>query len=129
MKLAILPDREKAKALRKMASISMDRLSSLDQEKYPSNSINDYYDIIHKLMESFSLENGVKFKGDGAHQQLIDHLLDEGVINQEERVFLQELRDYRNKIAYEGFMISEDYLVSNKDLILTIIKKLRVSYE
>ncbi len=42
--------------------------------KYPSNSLIDYYDVIHKLLEVLTISTGIKIKGEGAHQELIDYV-------------------------------------------------------
>lgn len=48
----IRPDRHKAESLKKMAKITLQRLEETDTAKYPSNTLTDYYDIIHELMEA-----------------------------------------------------------------------------
>lgn len=68
----IRPDKQKAESLRKMAEITLERLKKTDMEEYPSNTLLDYYDIIHKLMEAIALKEGTKIKGEGAHQELIE---------------------------------------------------------
>ncbi|HIH37707.1 hypothetical protein J4460_07840 [Candidatus Woesearchaeota archaeon] len=55
MKILIKPDKQKAKALQKMAEITLQRLKELDPEKYPSNTLTDYYDVLHKLMDAIAL--------------------------------------------------------------------------
>jgi len=125
MKLKIQPDKQKAKALLKMAEITLHRLNELNKTKYPSNTLDDYYDIIHQLLEALSLLAGVKFKGEGAHQQLIDYACDTYNLGWTTGVFLQELRTYRNRIAYEGFSVSEDYIEQNNLRISEIIDKFR----
>ena len=128
MKQSITPDKEKAESLRKMADVSKERLDSLNKTKYPSNTLKDYYDIIHMLMEAITSEKGVKLGGEGAHQQLIEYIVKEGIINEKERTFLQAMRDFRNRIAYEGFMISEDYISANQSEIDIIIGKLKTKH-
>ncbi|HIH25029.1 TPA: hypothetical protein HA251_08405 [Candidatus Woesearchaeota archaeon] len=118
------PDKQKAKALRAMADITLSRLESTEQEKYPSNTLTDYYDILHKLMEARTLDDGVKIKGEGAHQQLIDFLANEKIYDEATRVFLQAMREYRNRIAYEGFIIPASYIKQNKERIQKIVKRL-----
>jgi uncharacterized protein YutE (UPF0331/DUF86 family) len=125
VKQQITPDKEKAVSLRKMAEVSLERLDSIDKTKYPSNTLKDYYDIIHMLMEAISIEQGVKLKGEGAHQQLIEYIAQEGIINEKERIFLQAMRDFRNRISYEGFMINETYISLNQSDIDIIIGKLK----
>lgn len=42
----VKPDSQKAESLKKMAEITLERLNKTDMEKYPSNTLEDYYDII-----------------------------------------------------------------------------------
>lgn len=121
MKLKISPDLQKSKSLKNMAKITLDRLKEWGILKYPTNSLTDYYDIIHKLMESITLSEGIKFKGDGAHKELVDYISDRNKYSEQQRLFLQEPREYRNRISYEGFTITEDYLKNNKQKIQNII--------
>src|SRR3989338_10940097 len=100
MKIKISPDNQKSESLRKMAEISLSRLDETNKEKYPSNTVTDYYDILHKLMEAISLKEGIKLKGEGAHQQLIDYITEKKHINEQERLFLQDIRDLRNRVSY-----------------------------
>ena len=124
MILIIKPDKEKAKSLKNMAQTTIKRLKETNTSKYPSNTLKDYYDIIHELMEAISLTKGIKFKGDGAHQELIEYIVKEYDFSEQERIFLQQIRDYRNRISYEGFMINENFIISNDKKIQEIIDKL-----
>lgn len=124
MILIIKPDKEKAKSLKNMAQTTIERLKETNTSKYPSNTLKDYYDIIHELMEAISLTKGIKFKGDGAHQELIEYIVKEYNFSEQERIFLQQIRDYRNRISYEGFMINENFIISNDKKIQEIIDKL-----
>ena len=124
MKIKIRPDKQKSEALKKMAKITLERLNQTKIEEYPTNSMIDYYDIIHKLMESFSLRNGIKIKGEGAHQELIEYISKEIPFDEQTRRFLQQMRIYRNRISYEGFNINKNYILSNQRMILKIIKRL-----
>lgn len=118
------PDKQKAQALIKMAQITLERLEKTDVETYPSNTLADYYDIIHKLLEATTLQKGVKIKGEGAHQELIDYVAKEHKMNEQTRQFLQQLRDYRNRISYEGFIITQNFIHINRQRIRIIINKL-----
>ena len=124
MKIEIHPDKEKSESLKEMARITLDRLEETNKEKYPSNTLTDYYDILHKLMEAITVKAGVKIKGEGAHRQLIDYIVEKQYINEQSRVFIQEIRDFRNKISYEGFIVNKDYILSNTKRIKSIINKL-----
>src|SRR3989344_1829299 len=124
MIIKIMADKYKSESLRKMAEITLDRLNKTDMEKYPSNTLLDYYDAVHKLMEDLALSEGVKIKGEGAHQELIDYIAEKYGFNEKIRLFLQQMRDYRNRISYEGFMINKNYIMLNRELILEVIDKL-----
>ena len=75
-------------------------------------------------MEALTIKEGIKIKGEGAYQELIDYLSQRHNLEDQTRLFLQQLREYRNHISYEGFMIHKNYISLNKDKIILIIKKL-----
>tara|TARA_Y100000310_G_scaffold151291_1_gene150863 strand:- start:3583 stop:3978 length:396 start_codon:yes stop_codon:yes gene_type:complete len=120
----IKPDIQKSESLKKMAEITLERLEKTETEIYPSNTLLDYYDIIHKLLEALTLKEGIKIKGEGAHQELIDYIAKQHNLDEQIRQFLQQMRDYRNRISYEGFMIHKNYITLNKEKIVSIIKKI-----
>lgn len=120
----IRPDKQKAASLKKMAEITLQRLENTKIEEYPSNTLMDYYESIHKLIEASTLIEGIKIKGEGAHQELIDYAATKHTIDEQTRKFLQQMREYRNQISYEGFMIHKNYIISNKEKIQQIIKNL-----
>ncbi len=122
MKISV--NKSKSDALKQMALISLDRLKEMNLEKYPSNTLIDFYDIIHKLLEALSLKEGIKFRGEGAHYELINHVCDKYLLFEKDRVFLQSLREYRNRISYEGFMIKENYIANNKEKFYLLVDKL-----
>ena len=112
-----------------MAEIALERLKETDLEKYPTNTLNDYYDIIHKLMESLTVICGVKIRGEGAHRELIDYVAKKYDFDEQTRQFLQQMRDYRNRISYEGFMINSNYITTNKEIIRKVIERLFYSID
>ena len=120
----IKPDIQKSESLKKMADMTLQRLNKTDMQLYPSNTLIDYYDAIHKLIEALTLKEGIKIKGEGAHQELIDYIAEQNNINEQTRQFLQQMREYRNRISYEGFMIHKNYVDLNKERIQKIIKHL-----
>ena len=83
----------------------LQRLHEINLKKYPSNTLIDYYDAIHKLLDAIACIRGIKFKGDGAHQQIRDYICNE-YFSEKEIIFIQEMRDYRNRIYYEGFVVN-----------------------
>lgn len=123
MIININPDKQKANSLRNMARITLERLNKTDIEEYPSNTLMDYYDILHKLMEAFAIERGIKIKGDGAHIELINYVAKFFKLNEDDRQFLQQIRDYRNRIFYEGFIVNKNYISLNRKRIINMINK------
>ncbi len=122
MMLKIQPDLQKAKALIKMARISLQRLDEINLYKYPTNTLTDCYEIMHKLMEALTLKEGIKIKGEGAHQELINYISKKYNFEEADHHFMQEMRDFRNRTAYEGFMITKEYIQTNLEKIKKIIK-------
>lgn len=124
MKVRISPDKAKAKSLREASVVTLNRLNEIDKEKYPSNTLKDYYDIIKGLMEALLYLDGVKIKGEGAHYETIEHVCKEYKFKETDRRFLQDIREYRNRIAYEGFNVQKNYIKLNSKKISEIIKAL-----
>ncbi|MBN2141786.1 hypothetical protein JW711_00505 [Candidatus Woesearchaeota archaeon] len=118
-------DKGMAKSLAKMADITMERLKTTDKEKYPANTLTDYYDALHKLMEAIALLHGKKTKGEGAHQELIDYIAKTSKLDEQIRQLLQQMREYRNRIHYEGFNINKNYIQLNESKITETILKLK----
>ncbi|MBU0666427.1 MAG: hypothetical protein ABIC91_04055 [Nanoarchaeota archaeon] len=125
MILKVQPDKQKAKALRLMAETTLKRVRETDIEKYSSNVLTDYYTIIRDLMEALTCVEGTKIKGEGSHVKIIDYVCEKHFFDESIRQFLQELRDYRNRTYYEGFMIKYSYMKTNQRKIESIIKKLK----
>ena len=105
MKITIQSDIAKAKSLIQISKITLDRLNETEMEKYPSNTLKDYYDIIKGLMEALLYLEGVKMKGESAHYETIEHVCEKYKLGEASREFLQGMRDYRNRISYEGFNV------------------------
>ena len=121
----IQPDKQKASSLQKSAEKTLERLNYTEKEKFPTNTLTDYYDIIHKLLEAITLAEGIKINGEGAHQELIDYVIIKNSLGTKMQVFLQQMRDYRNRASYEGFNVNSDYITANNSFILEIINKLK----
>jgi len=118
----VKPDKQKSKSLRKMAEVTLERLGKTEIDKYPSNTLLDYYGVIHKLLEALVLKEGVKIKGEGVHQELINYVTKKYNFDEQTRQLLQQMRDYRNRISYEGFMLHKNYININKEKIQKIIE-------
>ena len=124
MIIKIRPDKQKAKSLIKTAKITLKRLKEINKEKYPSNTLTDYYGIIRKLIEAITSLEGTKIKGESAHVEIINHVCKNYQLGEPIKEFIQEMRNYRNRISYEGFNIKENYIKTNTKRIEKILNKL-----
>jgi len=117
----ITPDKQKADALIKLAGKILERINKTNVEEFPSLVLKDYYDSIHELFEAICYIDGLKFEGDAAHIDLINYISKAYELGEINRKFLQELRDERNHISYEGLEINYDNLKKIKNKIEKII--------
>ncbi len=119
------PDGEKAKSLKNLAEKILERIDETDKEKYATQVVRDYYNVIHNLLEAISTSIGKKVKGKGAHAELISLICEKFEIERSQEQFLQNLRKYRNRISYEGLFVRKDYLERNEKNIREIIESLK----
>ena len=120
----VRPDWQKSRALQRMAEITLERIRETDVDKFASNVLVDYYDSIHKLLEALTIREGIKIKGEGAHEELIEYVSRTYGLDEQARQLLQQMRDYRNRISYEGFMINKNYVLLNQKKITELIQGL-----
>jgi hypothetical protein len=109
-----------------MVETTLEMISSIDKKRFPSHIIKEYYETIRELMSVIMLMDGYKTYGEGAHKETIAYTKEHYTIFEErEIVCIEELRSIRNKIAYDGFFITEEYLVQKEAIIVSIINKLK----
>jgi hypothetical protein len=121
------PDREKAKSILKMVETTMEMICAIDSKKYPSNVIKEYYEVIRELITVILLLDGYKTQGEGAHKKLVEYLAKNyPEFKGHEISLINDLRLTRNRIAYNGFFVNDEYLERKMKEILAIIEKLRV---
>ena len=96
-----VPDREKAKSILKMVETTLEMIDTIDSTKFTSHVVKEYYEAIRELITVILLLDGYK--------TLID-----------------DLRIIRNKISYNGFFVTDDYLERKRKDILMLIDNLRV---
>ena len=127
MLIKTTPDAEKAKAILKMIESTLRMIRELNPEKFPSQIIKEYYDILRELISIIALLDGYRTLGEGAHKELMEYIQDNYHSKLEESHFhfLNELRIIRNKITYDGFFVNLEYVKRNEEVIITIIKKLK----
>ncbi len=125
----VTPDKAKARSLLKMANKTMRRIKRTDIEEFPSQALKDYYSVSKQLMEALSCLEGIKMEGKGAHKKLINWVVRNYDFSESNRRLLQQFRKNRNRIIYEGFFVTEDYLLRNREKIEEIIRGLREKVE
>jgi hypothetical protein len=90
--------------------------------KFPSLVVEDYYEIIKEAITALMAIEGYKTL---SHKALISYLREFFPQFSYSEIFLiDELRKLRNKIAYKGFFITQDFLMRNEENIRKIIDKL-----
>lgn len=125
MIIKITPDREKAKSILKLIREREEFISAINHEKFTTNAVENYYEIIKELASSLILLDGFKSIGDNAHKDLIDSLINYNGFSEEDIIFLSDLRIKRNNSSYEVKKIDPIYLKNNKNRIIDIIEKLK----
>ncbi len=124
--IRVTADREKAKSIIRMVDTTLELVRTIDTNKYPSNTIKEYYEAARELMTVIALLDGLKTQGEGAHKLLIEYLWKNyRQFAEHETALLENLRTLRNSIAYDGFFVSPDYVERNRAAIETVIEKLR----
>ena len=119
------PNKEKAKSITRMARKTLEMIENIDMRKFPSNVLKEYYEILRELASVLMLLDGYKAQGEGAHKQVIDYIEKNfSEFSEYEIQLMHELRMTRNRIAYDGFFIREEYLKRKREDIKEIIGRL-----
>ena len=122
----ITPNKEKAKSILKMVETTIEMINNLSTDKFPSNITKEYYEVIRELLSIVLLLDGYKTYGERAHKKLIEYVeKNYKEFSKYEISLIDNLRNTRNKIAYDGFFIEKDYIERKKKDIEIIIKKLK----
>ena len=123
--IRIIPNKEKAKSILKMTDTTLKMIKEIDIDKFSSNITKEYYEIIRELMTIILLLDGYKTYGEGSHKKLIEYLeLNYREFDKSEIYFIDDLRNIRNKIAYDSFFVEINYILNNIKNIQRIIEKL-----
>ena len=122
----VTPDKERAKSIMKMVDTTLELVKTVDADRFSSNVVKDYYDVIREMLSVVLLLDGLKTHGEGAHRKLIAYTGKAYMLfTEHELLLIDDLRTVRNKIAYDGFFVPSDYLPRNKEAIETVIDKLK----
>lgn len=122
--IRITPNKEKAQSMLKMVETTIEMIKTISQQRFPSNILKDYYDVVRELLSIIVLLDGYKTTGEGAHKKLIEYIEKKyKQITKGEIISIDGLRILRNKIVYDGFFITEEYLARKiPEIEQTIIK-------
>ena len=123
--IRVTPDKEKAVSISKMVGVSLERIKETNKARYTSNIIKDYFDCLRELMSIIALLDGYKAYGEGSHKALIEYLESEyKEFTRGEIELFYDLSVKRNKISYDGFFITLEYLKAREKFIHLLINKL-----
>lgn len=124
--IKITPNAERAKHILKIAEITIKRLEIVNSKEFITLTTKDYYDAIKELMTAVALLDGYKTRGEGAHKILIEYIfMKYKEFKTHEMVVINDMREKRNKIYYEGLFVPEDYLEKRMEEINSVIKKIK----
>jgi hypothetical protein len=121
----ITPNKERAKALYEMA-LQTEKMLSETKYEYSAIILKEYYNLIRELITAIMYFDGFKVLGDGKHIKTVYYLEKIGFLK-DEIIFVDQLRDIRNRIYYEGVNIDAELLKRKEPSIKSIIEKLKTS--
>ena len=121
--IKITPDKEKVKSILRMVSLLEERIKVQNRDKMFSLIISDYHEQIKELITAILLLDGWKTL---SHKDLIDYIdISYREFSKYEISILDDLRTIINKITYEDFFASFEYLERNEKNFKDIINKLK----
>ena len=117
------PDKIKVQSILKMVDKTLLMINSIDYNVFPSNVLQQYYDVLRELMSIIMLLDGFKTKGEGAHKEIIEYIgKNYSSVTQGQIMFLDELRVLRNRISYDGFFIESDFVKRKNEDIIELVR-------
>ncbi len=124
----VSPDKSRAEFLIQESRNSLEglkeRVEKLGIHNQNANSIiKDCYDIILELIRAKLFLEGYNISGNFAHEAEISYLLKKG-FKDNEIMFLNELRYFRNSITYYGKILDETYAKKIFSFMNTLLPKL-----
>lgn len=116
-------DKQLANSILKMVDVRLNVIKYLNKKEFTPIIIENYYEIIKELITALMSVDGYKTL---SHEALIAYLKQFHKIYTRNELFLiDQLRQTRNKIVYEGFFVREDYLSRNENQLNQLIEKLK----
>lgn len=121
----ITPDKEKARALLKIVALREKNITMMKPDELATLIIEGYYEIIKELITAIMSIDGWKTT---SHELLIAYLEKfYKEFSYAEIYTIDQLRKTRNDIAYRGVIVRQDYLTRNRNDILQITDKLKLT--
>ncbi len=118
----VKPDKEMAKALLNMIEVRLKALELLRKKEFASLIVEGYYEVIKETITALMAANGYKTL---SHEILVGYLKEFfPEFSESEILFVDELRQLRNKIAYKGFFVPPDFIGRNESRIKKLVSKL-----
>lgn len=115
-------DYEKISSFVKMAKLEFNIIKNIPITSETSSKLSkDYYEIIKDLLSALLLSHGYKSSN---HECLISFFKEKYPNLDYETGIIYELKNIRNRISYDGFFVSQDYLKRNEKEFLHIISLL-----
>lgn len=105
-------DEEKIKSLLKVCSVRLKFLEKQDVDRETASIISEgYYEIIKELLTALLLKKGLKSDN---HECLVSFFKENFPDREYETHMIYELKNIRNRIAYDGLFVEKVYLEKNK---------------
>jgi hypothetical protein len=119
----ITPDRQMAKAILKMIEVRMKALGLKDRKEFASLVVEDYYEIVKEAITALMTLDGYKTL---SHEVLVGYLKEfYPQFSEAEIRLIDQFRQLRNKIAYKGFFITDDFLERSEARMKAVVSKIR----
>ena len=123
--IRITPNKARAASILRMVEPTLEMISTLDANRFPSHIVREYYEALRELISIRLLLDGYIVKGEGAHKHMIHYLGEKNLLPLEDRKLIDELREIRNHISYDGFFVEAAYLQRKRLPILDVVTKLK----
>ncbi|MCK5022639.1 MAG: hypothetical protein KAS04_00555 [Candidatus Aenigmarchaeota archaeon] len=116
-------DKSMARSIYKMIEVRSKAIKLLDNEMFTSLKVESYYEIIKEIITAMMVIDGYKTL---SHEVLIGYLKEfHDEFADSDIIFIDGLRQLRNKIAYKGFFVNIYYMERNEERLESLSNKLR----
>ncbi len=129
--IKVIPDKKKALSLLEMVNVRLDLIGLAEKygkEKYSSKIIEEYYEAILEIIAAIMAADGYKTRSDlpGTHINIIEYLRTAcKEMTEKEINIIDDLRQKRNGIKYQGRHVKSDYMDVYETEIKSLIEKLK----